>query len=179
MYKQNKISIIYSTALRRRMAVRRKPTGFGLVEATTSAIFIVVAVIVSLDCWFMIMAARINDTACRDAARAAAQAGDSQADATNAASAAAAAYSQMGSAFMVAPPTISIVAYNNTTQSQMTAGGAVSPPLSVIVQSTCTVKTLIPVSFFSDSANSVTFTDQKTYPIIPSTTGVQANNITQ
>jgi len=171
MLKQNKISItsIFPKLVGRRncAASGRTCAGFGMVEAFTSAIFIVVSVIVSLDCWFMIMAARINDSACRDAARAAAQAGVSSSDATNAAMAAAQAYAYMGQAFMVAPPTITVTAYNNT---------GVSP--SVTVQSTCTVRTLIPFAML-DSAinNNITFTDTKTYPIIPSTAGVQANNI--
>ncbi len=151
----------------------RKTTGFGLAEAFASAIFIVVAVIVSLDCWFMIMAARINDAACRDAARAAAQAGDSQTDATNAATAAAQAYAKMGSAFMVDPPTITIIAYNNTNQANGT-----TPPLSVTVQANCTVKALLPISWVNDYSNNYTFTDTKTYPIVPSTAGVSAGNIT-
>src|ERR1700722_5271394 len=98
MLKQKKHNSIF---LNRQKMVTRNRAGFGMVEAFTSAIFIVVAVIVSLDCWFMIMAARINDSACRDAARAAAQAGDSQTDASNAAMAAAQAYAAMGQTFMI------------------------------------------------------------------------------
>src|ERR1700722_20229155 len=120
------------------MIKRRKKTGFGLVEAVTSAIFIIVAVIVSLDCWFMIMAARINDSACRDAARAASQAGSSSTDASNAAMSAAASYNNMGAAFMISPPTVTVTAYNNTNQAVTSPGGTIAPPLSVTVQSSCT-----------------------------------------
>jgi len=164
----------YSTTKIRFLAGSRKARGFGLVEAFTSAIFIVVAVVVSLDCWFMIMAARINDSACRDAARAASQAGSSSSDASNAAIAAATSYGNMGAAFMVSPPQVTVLAYNNTT-SAVTNGNTTTPPLSVTVTSTCTVRTLVPMSFLSN--NNITYTETKTYPIVPSTTGVQANNI--
>ena len=177
MIKHRKFSIHSSPVnTPRRIAASRNANGFGLLEAFTSAIFIVVAVVVSLDCWFMIMAARINDSACRDAARAASQAGDSATDASSAAQAAAASYTSMGSAFMVSPPQITLTAYNNTTQAQVVNNVSV-PPLSVTVTSTCTVRTLLPIAFLNDSSNNITFTDQKTYPIIPTTTGVSANNI--
>src|SRR5271170_3739775 len=114
MTKQRKIPTYLSSGIKTRFSgAGRTANGFGLADAFASSIFVIVAVVVSLDCWFMIMAARINDSACRDASMAASQAGSSQSDASNAAIAAAASYANMGSAFMVSPPTVTILAYNN------------------------------------------------------------------
>ena len=49
--------------------LNKRKKGFGAVEAVVSSLFVVVAVIFSLDCWFMITAARVTDAACKDAAR--------------------------------------------------------------------------------------------------------------
>ena len=140
-------------------ASSRNCAGFGIAEVGATAIFLIVAVMISLEFCFMIMAARINDSACRDAARAAAQAGDSQQDAQNAAAAAVAPYANMGIGFMTAPQVN--VAYN----------GANATP-SVVVQTSCTIKN--PWQGISGQfASNISFSSQYAFPIVPN-----ANNIT-
>jgi hypothetical protein len=138
--------------------------GFGLGEAVATACFVVAAVILSLDCWFMIMAARITDIACRDAARAAAQAGDSI-TANNAAMAAVQPYASYNNSMMTAP------------QVTVTYNGGATPP-SVTVVTTTAVTPFIPLTWLGNSFNGTIFTQQYTFPLIKSMNGVAAQNIT-
>lgn len=145
-------------------------------EAVTSSMFIIVAVVLSLDCWFMITAAHIVDAACRDAARAAASAGDSidtnnastaskTAIATSAAMAAVAPYSKYGNNMMTAPTVT--VTYND----------AGNPP-SVTVVATCSVTPLIPLSVLGSTFSGMNFSQQYSFPLIKTMSGVTAQNIT-
>src|SRR5258708_574552 len=68
--------------------------GSGLIEVITSSIFVVAMAIFGLDIWIMVMGLQLNDTACRNAARAAAQVGDSSSALTAATAAIAAVNSQ-------------------------------------------------------------------------------------
>ena len=138
--------------------------GFGLVEAVTTSIFVVVAVVLSLDCWFMITAARVTDAACRDAARAAAQAGDAT-TANNAALAALQPYMGYGNSMMTAPTVT--VTYNDS-----------ATPPSVTVVTSMSVTPLIPLSVLGSSVNGMNFTQQYSFPIVRTMNGVTAQNVT-
>jgi Flp pilus assembly protein TadG len=138
--------------------IEKRRKGFGALEAVTSSIFVIVAVILSLDCWFMITAARVTDAACRDAARAAAQAPDSS-TANNAALAAVQPYVQYANSMMTAPSVS--VTYND---------GA-NPP-SVTVVTTMSVTPLVPLTCLGSSLSGVNFSQQYSFPLIKSMAGV-------
>lgn len=147
------------------LRVDKRKTGFTSVEAMTSSVFVVVAVIFSLDCWFMISAARITDAACRDAAHAASltfDTGNATIDSSNATSAAVAAvqtYAQCANSWMTAPNVN--VTYNAT---------ATPPSVTVVTQ--MFVTPLVPLNFLGNTMNGVSFSQQYTFPLIKSMAGV-------
>ncbi len=147
------------------MLSRRTDAGFGLVEAFTSACFIIVAVIVSLDTWFMISGTRITDAACRDAARAASEAGDAT-TASNAACAVVQSYAQMGSQY-ISSPTVTVTYAANAT------------PPTVTVTTTTTVNPILPLTVFGQSflGGGVVCSQQYCFPIVVTTAGANANNL--
>jgi len=147
------------------LRIDKRKSGLTSVEALTTSIFVVVAVIFSLDCWFMIHAARITDAACRDAAHAAALTVDTgvpSTDSNNAASAAQAAvqtYANCANSWMTAPQVT--VTYNST-----------GTPPSVTVVTTMFVTPLVPLNFLGSSLNGVNFSQQYSFPLIKSMSGV-------
>jgi Flp pilus assembly protein TadG len=145
--------------------VRKRRTGFTAVEAVVSSLFVIVAVIFSLDCWFMVTAARVTDSACKDAARAAAQTVDTgnvsvdSTNATNAAQAAVQPYAQYANSMMTAP--MVSVAYNSTA----------NPP-NVTVVTTMSVTPLVPLTVLGNTLGGVNFSQQYSFPLIKSMVGV-------
>jgi Tfp pilus assembly protein PilV len=143
--------------------IKRNKQGFGLIEAVTTAVFVIVAVILSLDSWFMITAARVTDAACRDAARAAAQASDSL-TATRAANAAIQPYAQYANSMMTAPEVT--VTYND---------GATPPSVTVVTR--MSVTPLIPLSCMGSTLNGMNFSQQYTFPLIKVMTNANSTTI--
>ncbi len=155
--------------MRNRFRTNKRQNGYSSVEAVVSSIFIIVATIFSIDCWFMITAARITDAACRDAAHAAAltlDTGNSSSDTANAQIAA-----------QVAVQTYAPYANNWITAPQITQvnfNSAATPP-NVVVVTTTSVTPLIPCSWFA-STKGILFTQQYSFPIIKSMAGVGTAN---
>jgi hypothetical protein len=145
--------------------------GFGFAEIMASSFLVIIMLIFSLDAWFLIQAAPMNDYACRDAARAAAQGGDPT-TAQNLASAAIQSHAQQASCFVSAPyidPNAFV--YNDFGVSE---GNPVQPPAntaaSVSVTTRCTVKPIVPLSFMGSiimgGNDTITFSQTYTFPIV-------------
>ncbi len=159
------------------IAQRRYPgdsmqAGFGFAEIIASSFLVFLMAIFSLDAWFIITAAPMNDYACRDAARAAAQAGDAQ-TAQNLANAAIQSHAAQASYFVTAPyldPTG--FSYNDF---GVSSGNPVPPAnpntaASVTVTTRCSVKPIIPLSFLGtyllNGQDTVQYSQTYTFPII-------------
>lgn len=148
--------------MKHRHNTKKRKQGFGALEAVTSSIFIIVAVILSLDCWFMITAARVTDAACRDAARAASQTTSSTA-ANDAAMAAVQPYAQYASRMMTAP------------QVSVNYNGSSTPP-TVTVVTTVTVTPFVPLNFLNSTSEGFSFSQTYSFPVINSSVGVSATS---
>src|SRR5277367_6717747 len=81
---------------------KRRKIGFSMAEVACSAFIVIFMLILSIDVWMLISAIQMNDSACRDAARAAAQAPD-QPTANYAATAAVATHKSLANMFNVNP----------------------------------------------------------------------------
>lgn len=142
--------------------LEKRAGGFSFAEIAASVVFIIFMTIMAIDVWLLIVAVPINDSACRDGARAAAQGSDSI-TAGNLAAAAVASHASQSSIF-ISQPQITHFVYQDF-------GGAVpagnSPFVSVTTQ--CQVKPIIPLSAFGTLIiGNQTFTFQQiyTFPII-------------
>jgi hypothetical protein len=145
--------------------------GFGFAEIMASSFLIFLMLIFSLDAWFLISAAPMNDYACRDAARAAAQAGD-PATAQNLAIAAIRSHAKQASYFVSAPYLdLSAFSYNDF---GVSTGNPTTPPANtaatVTVTTRCAVKPIIPLSFFGNmllgGQDTVQYAQTYTFPIV-------------
>jgi hypothetical protein len=148
---------------------QRNSRGFSFAEIGASSVFIIFLVIVSLDMWFLLIAAPINDAACRDAARAAAQGADSTTAGNLAASAISARQNQ--SSMFIQPPKIINFTYQDF---QGNPPPNTTPYVSVTTQSQVTP--IIPLSVFGSmiiGGQTINFTQTYTYPIVRTKTITQ------
>lgn len=149
----------------RRTAVRSR-AGFSMAEVACSAFVVIFMLILAIDVWMLISAVQMNDSACRDAARAAAQAPD-QSTANYAATAAVSTHKSLASMFNV-NPTIDQCVYVDY------AAPATIPPSEtpyVTVTTSCQVHPIIPLSVFGTliiGNGIVRFYQTYTFPIVKS-----------
>lgn len=138
-----------------RLSAKHRSTGSGLAEVAGSGVVLVIMAIFAINICALIFAYGINDRACRDAARAAAQA-----DSSRASAAAKAALSQhkVISDLMISPPAISNFTYTDF-------GG--NPPVGkvpfVSVATTALVRLLAPLPMLPGQ---VKVSKQYTFPIV-------------
>lgn len=154
-----------------RRSASARCAGFGFAEIIASSFLIFIMLIFSLDAWFLITAAPMNDYACRDAARAAAQAGDAT-TAKNLAQAAIQSHATQASYFVTAPYLdLNSFVYNDF---GVSTGNPTQPPAntaaSVTVTTRCVVKPIIPLSFFGSilfgGEDTVQYAQTYTFPIV-------------
>jgi Flp pilus assembly protein TadG len=144
----------------------RPQSGHSLIELGAISMFLSVLVIFSVDIGIMMMASSMNDRACRDAARAAAQA-DTYANALSLAQTALKSYTADG--YFVTQPTIS-------TTNFVYQDYAGSPPSNtspyVSVTTSVQAKVPAPINFFNakfGANGSYIFTQTYTFPIVRTT----------
>jgi len=135
--------------------------GFSFAEVAATSFFVIVFAILGVDVTILTFSASINDSACRNAARAAAQ-GSDYAKATALATAALKSHKTDG--YFISQPTITFLDYQ-------TFGG--SPPAGetpyVQVRTEVTVKLPVPIVFFGVTFNEnqdLVFKQRYAYPII-------------
>lgn len=146
----------------------RATRGFSLAEVAASTFVVIFMMILSLDVWMLITAAPINDSACRDAARAAAQGSDAT-TANNLAYTAVASHKQVASMF-IQSPSISNFQFQDYSGSGYTIPVDSTPFVSVTT--TCQVHPIIPLSVFGSmiigTNGVITFTQTYTFPLVKS-----------
>lgn len=152
------LAIIHSRGLRKR--------GHNIIELAMLSVLFVVFAIFALDIGFVIMGSQMNDAACRDAARAAAQ-GNSYANALNLARAALAGHRPDG--YFVTQPTLDTGAFQYEDFS-----GSPPPDTSpyVTVTTSTTVRIPAPVFFIGASFGkdgTMRFSKTYTFPIVKTT----------
>lgn len=154
--------------LSRRQGLNRS-NGLSLAETAASCFVVIFVMILSIDVWMLITAVQINDSACRDAARAAAQSSDST-TATNLAYTAVASHAQSSSAF-INPPSIDNFQYQDYSSNTPPLIPQGSTPF-VTVTTTCQVHPIIPLSVFGaliiDNKGIITFSQTYTFPLVKS-----------
>lgn len=140
---------------------RRSSKGFSFAEVAATAFLAVVLLMIGVDVTLLIFAATVNDSACRNACRAAAQGSDFT-KATALANAALRSHRTDG--FFISQPTITHFEYQ-------TFGG--SPPADetpfVQVRTEVTVRLPVPIFFFGatfNDNNDLVFQQLYSYPII-------------
>ncbi|MBX9667466.1 MAG: hypothetical protein K2X93_07595 [Candidatus Obscuribacterales bacterium] len=140
---------------------RRRGVGFTFAEVAGTSFFVIVFAALGVDTALLIFGSSINDSACRNAARAAAQGGDVS-KATSLAQAAIKAHRTDG--YFITQPTITMLNYE-------TFGGV--PPVNetpyVQVRTEVTVKLPVPIFFFGvtfNDNNDMVFRQMYAYPII-------------
>lgn len=145
-----------------RTSGRRRPgAGFSFAEVAATAFFVICFAALGVDIAILTFSASINDSACRNAARAAAQ-GSDLTKATAMANAAVKAHKTDG--YFISQPTITMLNYQ-------TFGG--TPPAGetpfVQVKTEVTVKLPVPILFFGVTFNDnqdMVFQQTYAYPII-------------
>lgn len=138
-----------------------------MVEVAASALFVVVLALLGLDLALAVLGASMNDSACRDAARAAAQANDSS---KSLQMAQAALKGHKTDGFFVAQPAIGALAGDFVYQD---FGG--SPPANVspyvTVTTACNVRVPAPLFFYGAEFlqnGTLLFRQRYTFPIVKS-----------
>lgn len=138
---------------------RRSSKGQLALELASTCIFLLVFTLISVDIGCLLYGASINDKACRDAARAAAQASNA-ADATRQANAALARH-RAGS--IITPPTLTSLTYQDF-------GGSPpadeSPFVTVVTQCNSTLPFAPPELLGHVMPNQLTYRQSYTFPIV-------------
>lgn len=138
-------------------------------EIIVPAIFLIAMVVIGLNIWILVSACALNDAACRDATRAAAQ-GSSAGVAQNLAQATLSTKQQMAS-FFVNTPTITYFVYRDY---GVSTGNPVVPPKNmapaVTVRTEIRVRPLLPLYFFGSAVikgtDQIAMQQTYTYPLI-------------
>jgi Flp pilus assembly protein TadG len=142
----------------------RFPKGSLVIELTVGSFFLSIFAIIAFHVGLLIFGAFMNDTACRDAARAAAQ-GNSQAKATTLAQAILISHKQTNS-YLGSPALQTPIVYQDYN------GSPPNTQTSPYIQLTTKTQVTLPIRFFSflsqmfTSDQNLTFTATYTFPIV-------------
>jgi hypothetical protein len=148
---------------------QQRNKGFTLAEVAVSSFIVIFMLIIALDVWMLISAVQMNDSACRDAARAAAQAPD-QPTAQNLAFAAVATHKSVAPMFNQSP-TVDI---SNFQFVDYTGGATIPAGQTPYVRVTtfCIVHPIIPLSVFGSliigNGNTLRFNQTYEFPLVKS-----------
>ena len=153
--------MIRATRQKRAAKRSRRRAGFTFAEVAATSFFVICITALGVDIAILTFSASINDSACRNAARAAAQ-GSDYTKATALANAALKAHKTDG--FFISQPTITFLDYQ-------TFGGSPPPGETPYVQvrTEVTVKLPVPILFFGVTFNDnqdMVFQQMYAYPII-------------
>lgn len=147
-------------------AIRRRSSAHSMIELAMLSVLFTVFAVFSVDIGFVIMGSQMNDAACRDAARAAAQ-GNDYATALSLAQAALAAHRPDG--YFVTQPTIDTSGFEYEDFS-----GSPPPDTSPFVTVTTSTNVRIPAPIFLPGATfgpggTMAFRKSLTFPIVKTT----------
>jgi hypothetical protein len=156
----------------------KRARGFSFIEVAFTCFFVIACSVFGLDIWFLLTAAPLNDIACRDGARAAAQAKDAQ-TALNMALTAIEAHTKEGTAF-ISPPKLDTTKFlfqdYGMSSPNFSTPPTVQPantPAYVQVSTFCVVKPIVPFNFFGliGSTAQITYRQTYTFPIVKTKLG--------
>ena len=143
----------------------RAQRGDLVIELTVGCFFLMIFACIAVHVGLLIFGAFMNDTACRDAARAAAQ-GSTQAQATSLAQAVLVSHKQSANTFVASPVLQTPIVYQDY------GGNPPNAQTSPFIQLTTTTQVTLPIRFFSFlsdmfvSDKNLTFTATYTFPIV-------------